>query len=320
MKDQLEKAFGIRVQEDDISAPGKLPFYMLNGRSFRRLTIGDASFLLVKMTDEERFGVVALEKQLIKYMDVVGMPAAYCFSTLSKKQRDVLVKRQIPFICLPNQFYLPFLGIALSNDFPSRKKIATEKMSPSSQALFLYFLYRTGDCPVIKKQAADDLQMTRMTVTRASKQLLAMNLITQDSHGKEQRMKAVAVGREYYKMGQPYLINPVQRVFTTRPSESTAHLPLSGESALSRHSMLNEPPITVIACDKGNGILKSLQEIDERWEPDGQLVRIECWKYDPCLFASDGTVDPVSLAASLKDHRDERVQGELIDYLEGLKW
>ena len=34
----------------------------------------------------------------------------------------------------------------------------------------------------------------------------------------------------------------------------------------------------------------------------------------------DGSVDPVSLAESLRDVHDERVQGEIEDYLEGLTW
>ena len=43
-------------------------------------------------------------------------------------------------------------------------------------------------------------------------------------------------------------------------------------------------------------------------------------QYDPDIFACDGSVDPVSLAESLKDIPDERVQGELEDYLEDFKW
>ena len=320
MKHALQKLFGIQVQETVVSAPGGLPFYMVNGRGFHRLQIGEVSFLIVSLPDEERFGVIALEKQLVQYMDSIGIPVAYMFSAVNKKQRDALIERQIPFICLPYQFYLPFLGIALSNEFPNLKRANAERMSPSAQVLYLYFLYQARELPVIKKEAAEDLQMTRMSVTRASEQLLAMGLITQDAHGKEQQMKATAVGRDYYELGKPYLINPVQRIITTKQSAEIELLPLSGESALSVHSMLNEPKIIVKAIDKSSNLLKTLPVIDERWEPDKQLVQIECWKYNPSLFAAEGSVDPVSLAVSLKDHPDERVQGELEEYLEGLKW
>ena len=44
------------------------------------------------------------------------------------------------------------------------------------------------------------------------------------------------------------------------------------------------------------------------------------WKYDPALFAVKGEVDSVSLAMSLSESEDERVQGELEEYLEGYEW
>lgn len=216
--------------------------------------------------------------------------------------------------------YLPFLGVALSNQFRQRKVISVEKMTPSAQVLYLYFLYRMGEQTVIKKQAAEDLHMTRMSVTRASEQLLAMQLITQEAHGKEQWMRAVASGMEYYKMAKPYLINPVQRVITTERTEEIYGLPFAGESALSLHSMLNNPVISVVAARKDNPMIQPLVEIDERWETGKNLIHIELWKYDPSLFSRENAVDPISLAVSLKDSTDERIQGELEEYLDGLSW
>ena len=51
-----------------------------------------------------------------------------------------------------------------------------------------------------------------------------------------------------------------------------------------------------------------------------ELIRVEFWKYDPNYFACDGSVDPGSFAELFKDIHDERVQGELEDYLEDFKW
>jgi type I site-specific restriction endonuclease len=93
-------------------------------------------------------------------------------------------------------------------------------------------------------------------------------------------------------------------------------LNMAGETALSRHSMLNGPVIPVVAAYKQSELLHGMEIIDEKWQPEKELVRVEFWKYDPEPFAFDGCVDPVSLAESLKDIPDERVQGELEDYLE----
>ena len=50
------------------------------------------------------------------------------------------------------------------------------------------------------------------------------------------------------------------------------------------------------------------------------MIMLEQWKYDPALFASSKEVDPVSLYMSLAENPDERVQGELEEYLEGCEW
>ena len=50
------------------------------------------------------------------------------------------------------------------------------------------------------------------------------------------------------------------------------------------------------------------------------MCTVELWKYDPQLFVKNGMVDPVSLAMSLCDMEDERVEGELERYMEEYAW
>ena len=99
--------------------------------------------------------------------------------TITKAQRDALLSYQIPFVALPDQIYLPFLGILLSNKFKKVKEIKKEKMMPATQQLFLFLFYRKGSS-VLKSEAADALRLTRTSITRASEQLLAMDLIEQN--------------------------------------------------------------------------------------------------------------------------------------------
>ena len=320
MQELLEKAFGLRFQISKCDTPDGLPLYMYNSRYFFTVSSGEENFLLVQLSDQQRFGVVALEKQLVKYMEKANLPTAYLFPALTKAQRDALTGRHIPFICLPDHLYLPFLGIALNNRFRNRKTIDTHHMTPSAQMLFLFFLYKAKEQPVIKKQAAQALGLSQMSVTRASEQLMAMELITQEAHGKEQRMKAAAVGKDYYQMGSPYLIDPVQRVLTVKQTAPLKQLPLAGESALSEVSMLNPPALPVAAVSKSSPQTVSLVEADEKWQPEEDLMKLELWKYDPALFAKNGIVDPVSLEAALRANPDERVQGELEEYMEGIQW
>ena len=320
MVNLIKKTFGIPAVINSCKAPKGLPYYMTNGRHFYPLELAGITSLLIELSESEKFGVIGFEKQLTRYVEAAGMPAAFIFHSLKKVQRDALAERNIPFLCLPDQLYMPFLGIAMSNRFIKEKAVSVQKMTPMAQMLFLYFLYKAGTTPVIKKYAAEDLNITRMSVTRASEQLREMGLLSQEQHGKEQWMKATAAGKEYYEMAKPFLINPVQKAVTTLKSPLLMKLNMAGETALSRHSMLNGPVIPVVAAYKQSELLHGMEIIDEKWQPEKELVRVEFWKYDPEPFAFDGCVDPVSLAESLKDIPDERVQGELEDYLEEFKW
>ena len=141
MQERLKETFGLNVHVEQITKLSGLPFYMMNDRIFYKASTDQAEFLLVSISDKDRFGVIALEKQLARYMRAANMPVAYAFKSLTKVQRDALVGRRLPFIALPDQIYLPFLGISMSNQFKKEKEISVDRFTPASQCLFLYFLY-----------------------------------------------------------------------------------------------------------------------------------------------------------------------------------
>ena len=319
MLNQLKKAFGLDVQINQAAKPAGLPVYMTNNRVFFDVSINHVDFLLVSIPDTDRFGVIALEKQMARYMKATNMLVAYTFPTLTKAQRDALVGRQLPFIVLPEQIYLPFMGIAMSNQFKREKKIAVDHFTPASQCLFFYFLYSARRIPVLKKDAALALGLTRTSITRASEQLKALGLITEAPYWKEIRMTACTEGKEFYDAGEPYFINPVQKRITIKADEGLKWF-YAGESALGKRTMLNEPEIPTVAIDKKQLSEMPLIEMDEKWETEKNLLHVEVWKYDPALFAEDRVVDPVSMAVSLKDCVDERVQGELEEFMEAYQW
>ena len=115
LENALKKAFGINCHLEKIKLKG-LPLYMVSGRVFYSAVMGDASFLIVKLSDREKFGVVAFKKQLSQYMEKTGLNVAFCFDDITRVQRDALIAKEIPFISLPDQIFLPFLGVMLSNN------------------------------------------------------------------------------------------------------------------------------------------------------------------------------------------------------------
>ena len=314
-----KKLFGLEFRTERMETPA-LPIYVTARREFFKLSNETCSFILVTIPENERFGVVAFEKQIIQISSKFSMPAAFEFENISRTQRDSLMERNIPFISASGQLYLPFLGIALSNRFPRSPKIKPEKMMPVTQALFLYMLYQSKGRPIMKKDAAEAIGATRTSITRASEQLAAMHLISQEMKGKEYYMTLQGAGIDAFENAKPYLISPVQRIITVAEEPGFGNYPLSGESALAKFSMLNDPLIPVRAVRKSGINPEDVTEIDIRWEPGKKAVRLELWKYDPCLFMRNETVDPVSLAMSFEGNADERIEGAIEDVLEGYQW
>ena len=319
MAENFKTLFGIDFAVEEIDSRS-LPVYLSARRSFFRLSWAGNDFILVKVSTKEKFGVIAFEKQAVIISEKYGMPVTFEFENLSRAQRDSLIEKNIPFISDAGQLYLPFLGMALSNRFTKPKEIRSEKMMPATQALFLYMLYRSGGKPVIKKDAAEALGVTRTSITRASDQLSDMGLISQEMRGKEYYMSVTENGKALYEKARPYLINPVQKSVIISESDLHKGFHFSGESALAKCTMLNPPAIPVYAVYKADVDPDKLHEIDIRWEPEEKVIQLELWKYDPNLFANDGIVDPVSLSMCFEENVDERIEGSLEDYLEEYEW
>lgn len=313
------KLFGLDFDTEKLETKD-LPLYLTAGRTFHRLSCAGLPFVLVRIRADERFGVIAFEKQAAQLSEKYGMPVAFEFENISRAQRDSLIERNIPFISGSDQIYLPFLGIALRDHFLRPKTVKADKMMPVTQSLFLWLLYKGSGEPVMKKDAAEAIGVTRTSLTRASGQLAAMGLISQVKSGKEFLMIPESSGIDLYRKAKPFLINPVQKTVTVRNNGEYDRYPLSGESALAERTMLNEPRIPVRAVRKGLVHADGMTEIDIRWEPDSDPVILELWKYDPALFAKNGTADPVSVAMSFENNADERIEGSVEEYLEGYAW
>ncbi len=316
---EYKKLFGIDFRIKEMSVK-ELPVYLSARRTFYKMSYAETEFVLVRVSEKEKFGVSAYEKQARVITEQYGIPVAFCFDTVTRSQRDSLLTKCIPFISESGQLYLPFLGMALQDRFVHPKVVKKEKMMPITQALFLYLLYLGAGDPVLKKDAAEALGVTRTSITRAGDQLDAMGLITQETYGKECHMITNGQGLALFEMAKPYLINPVQRMITIRSKKQYEAYPLSGESALADQTMLNPPKIPARAVYKGEITTEKTQDIDIRWSQDENVIQLELWKYKPELFAKNGVVDPVSLYMCYENNADERIEGAIEEYLEAYAW
>lgn len=146
-----------------------------------------------------------------------------------------------------------------------------------------------------------------MTFTRASRQLERTGLFTSEKRGVQRVLIGQSTGREMLEAMRPYLISPVRKQIYVDRELLPSGLPASGLSALSRLTALNPPELE---CFAAYGRLSDWTGTDELMDAETQAM-VEIWKYDPTALSKDGTVDVLSLVASLADIGDERVEEAL---------
>ena len=202
----------------------------------------------------------------------------------------------------------------------------TVRLSGKSQLLFLYLLYQSMNesVPMSKAELSQRLGKSAMSTTRAVQELSDLGLIRIEESGRRHHVVPTCSGDALYKKAKPYLIDPVKKRVFVKLEGLPDDLPLSGESALAKRSMLNPPRITCRAIDKETykelRDWNDIERADPTWRAKRDFIELEIWKYDPRLLARHGIVDVVSLAASLSERHDERVELAVEEMLEAYSW
>ena len=318
--DSLKLLFPYDVSFEQMSPPKDKHFIaILLHRNFYHINIGPVSIIGIEPRKDESFSVSAYKKHLSEYQEKLGAPCAYILINPSQEQLSSFIKNQIPFISDVNQIYLPFMGVCLSAPKTQKPAADTDKMMPATQEVFLYLFYGNKKY-YLKSEIADFLKISRTSLTRASEQLIAMNLVVQTKVGKEYRMELTEKGSPLYKKAEPYLINPVWDEFCVDSEKLRDNGLMAGESALSKCSMMNPPKIPQVALYKDDEITRNLRAVDVRWEECEHPVKVQLWKYPPEIFAKEGRVDTVSMLCTLKAINDERIEGEIEEIIEEGRW
>lgn len=316
--DYLNQTLGLTATITPWLGADQLPLYLRNGKKYSLLHIGGVECVLIE-ADEKNFSLLAFRKQMTK-LPACPDNIVLCFRHLDSRKRKALIEIGMPFIVPGSQVYLPFLGVVLQERTKAVKE-PPKKLSPAAQLVLLYLIYEPIVQPVRKVDLAKGLELSAMNVTRAVQELEALELVTVEKIGRSDYVSTVEFGKALYEKALPYMIDPVQKRLYVRKSEEFAELPMAGEYALATHSMLNEPQIEckAISRKKYKG-LDGIEEIDPAWSNSRDYIQLELWKYDPQPVDVYHVVDVISLALSLREIKDERVEQAVEEMMEGYKW
>ena len=183
MKKQLEQYFGCKVKIAEYKKKLPLPIFMTM-RDITMVEIYGVNFAVIDVMKETELSVAAMKRQKAKYEEALQCPVAYEVALNSISMRNALVKSGVPFVDLPGNVFLPFMGIVLQ-DVYRKQLVKADKMMPATQMVFLELLYMNDEESALKSEVANKLNLTKTSITRATAQLEEMGLIRQVKSGTE---------------------------------------------------------------------------------------------------------------------------------------
>ena len=301
----------------------KLPYFLQDAYELREIRLLDHPILLAIYRRKATPVPTDIRKHVDKLKELAGRPVVFVADALASYERKRLIEQKVPFIVPGNQLYLPELGIDLREYFRQRKEAPDEALSPATQALLISALLRNpwqSDWRPAETLAR--LGYTAMTLSRAVKELTAADIATIRHEGRTRWLRLDRPPAEIWEQSKPLLRSPVNRTAWAHPAASLRRqgTPLAGLSALACHSMLAEPPVPTYAVSSAQWRTAVRAGLEVLPEALPGACQWQVWSYTPTLLADSTTVDPLSLALSLQEEADERIQQALDELKDQFPW
>lgn len=288
------------------------PNYIVVRYRIQKISINDLKMFFIYLKTELE-SITTLEKHINKIKEYENIPVVLILDKISYRQKEYLIKERIPFIVEGKQIYLPFMAIYLQERCDALKQV-NDNILPSAQLLLLYFIYK-GNKNLSTSQAARDLNLTPTSLSRASRQLESMNLIKTKKIGVNKILYSELTPEALYNSVKDILTNPIKRTVYISKDKIDSTLMISGYTALSKYSMLNEIDIKYYAS---SNITKWSKISTNNLYDSNAQVALQLFSYDSSILSNNNIVDKLSLALSLKDDTDERVGQAVNEMLDNL--
>jgi len=248
-----------------------------------------------------------------------SLPVVYLLDPCPAYFRQRLIDKDVFFIISDKYAYLPML---IANERMRRKKTA-KRLSPVAQYILLYHLQETSLEGMSAKDIASILPYSYSNIAFGLVCLEDLGLCKRNISSSNSKVISFPYrGKELWDKAEPYLINPVSQKTFCDELLSDKHYPICGINALARYTRLSADSECMIMMDKNEikELMKTGSMVRQN-DYDGK-VSIEIWKYPPVCkegYSSD-IVDKLSLAMTLQEDNDPRVEKEVEYLISNTEW
>lgn len=296
--------FGLTINYKSWDKKQALPLYVAGNYEIDEAIVSNNRFIVMSPIGDLPT-LPAMKKHIEKIQKIDDVPVAFYLKNLSDFRRKGMLESNIPFMT-EKQVFLPFIGTLLMEE--NNNALYKEKFMFSTQQLFLMYLYNRQN-KLYVANVGKKLPYSAMTLSRAVKQLEASDLFLVYKDGVNKVIESKYDRRELFERAKPFLLDPVRKYGYIEKSRIDENMVLASESALAKNSMLNPSKLITYAIDEQKMDINQME--NELVDPNKQ-IRLELWGYDPKLFSDDNVADGLSVALSLREIVDERIE-EAID-------
>lgn len=293
----------------------RLPMFLVDVYDYYYLDLNEYRLILAGCRKKGLNDPLQLKKQaelISRHLD--GMIVVFVLKEYTLSIRRRLIKAQVNFVAPEEQLYLPDLLIDFRESIRQFRSYS-RLLTPATQLMLLYHIQIESLEDRSFKEIAGVLEYTANTVSQAAKELKNKELC-EITGTKEKYLLFRKDKKGLWNEAQPLMQSPIYKVFTLEAFQ-TGEYPVSHDNALSYYTDLSGSRENSIAISKAEyKYWKPKFAAYKSGDAQGDIVRLEVWKYDPGKLAKDGYVDPLSLYLCFRDDKNERVQGELPKLIE----
>jgi DNA-binding MarR family transcriptional regulator len=189
-----------------------------------------------------------------------------------------------------------------------------ESLSPLAQLMVLFQLQRQSLEGFTVRQLAEKFNTTYITANRAFRCMKELGLC-EETPDKELKLHFTSKGRELWEKAKRKMTSPVLRTFPVDGEISGEGVYVSNIDAMAEYTMLNDENVRYYAMTEGT--FKAL--FKAKVSDYGENV-FELFRYDPACLTDNDIIDPLSLYLEMRDNADDRIQIELEQLIENIKW
>lgn len=249
----------------------------------------------------------------------LGLPVVFLLDECPAYERQRLIDKEVYFVVSDKYAHLPML---VANERLRKTKLA-KGLTPVAQFLLLFHLQVENLEGSAARDIQDKVPYSYASITLGITCLADLGICQKVADGSKRKVLHFHErGRQLWDKIQSLLIDPVEQRVYCDEFLSEERFPVCGINALAHYTMLNPDSERMIMMNA-----KQLRELSSSGalvrpnEYDGDIL-IEAWKYPPVVMKG-GTpdwVDKLSLALSLRDDNDPRVEGEVERLIDEMVW